>query len=207
MSKKHVIRKYNSLAHFYDERWKGYLEATHRVAIELLDPTPNDVILDASGGTGLLAEQIITKLGNKGQIFIIDISDEMLELAKNRLKQYENITTGLQNVHELDFDHNYFSKIVNVSSFHYYSDPQEVLSNFHRILKRNGVLVLVDWCRDSFHFKILDLFMRLFNKTYIRTYSSKEFRLLVEESKFKIEKVSRFTHGLWSLIGVKAIKL
>jgi len=207
MSKKHVIRKYNSLAHFYDERWKGYLEATHRVAIELLDPTPNDVILDASGGTGLLAEQIITKLGNKGQIFIIDISNEMLELAKNRLKQYENITTSLQNVHELDFDHNYFSKIVNVSSFHYYSDPQEVLSNFHRILKRNGVLVLVDWCRDSFHFKILDLFMRLFNKTYIRTYSSKEFRLLVEESKFKIEKVSRFTHGLWSLIGVKAIKL
>jgi len=202
-----VIRRYNSLAHFYDERWKGYLEATHRVAIELLDPTPNDVILDASGGTGLLAEQIITKLGNKGQIFIIDISNEMLELAKNRLKQYENITTSLQNVHELDFDHNYFSKIVNVSSFHYYSDPQEVLSNFHRILKGNGVLVLVDWCRDSFHFKILDLFMRLFNKTYIRTYSSKEFRLLGEESKFKIEKVSRFTHGLWSLIGVKAIKL
>lgn len=46
--------KYDSLALFYDKRWKGYLEATHKVAIDLLEPDQNDIILDASGGIGLL---------------------------------------------------------------------------------------------------------------------------------------------------------
>ncbi len=201
-----VKRKYDLIAHYYDERWKGYLDATHKVAIDLLNPKNTDIILDVSGGTGLLCEKIVTKLGNKGKIFLIDISKEMLEKAKNRLSQHKNIIIRQEDVHNLNFTENYFSKIVNISSFHYYTNPQKVLSVFHKILKKNGELILVDWCRDSIHFKVHDLFMKLFSKEYVKTYSSKELIFLLEEANLQIGKVVSFTHFLWRLIGIKAIK-
>lgn len=201
-----VKEKYDSLAHYYDKRWEGYLRATHEVAIELLEPKLDDIILDASGGTGLLIERIIHMIGEKGDFHLIDISNEMLDKAKDRFQANKNVLISQQDVHHLEFEDNHFSKLLCVSSFHYYAEPHEVLGNFHRVLEPHGVLVLVDWCRDSFHFKLFNVLMKLFSKHHVKIYSSNELGSLVEISNFKVEKLIKFTHGLWKLVGLRATK-
>jgi ubiquinone/menaquinone biosynthesis C-methylase UbiE len=206
MSQNRVREKYDSLAHYYDKRWEGYLRATHEVAIELLEPKSDDIILDASGGTGLLIEKINQLLGDKAKFHLIDISKEMLDKAKDRFKEIENVLISLRDAHQLEFDDNHFSKVLCVSSFHYYAEPRKVLGNFHRVLKPNGALILVDWCRDSFHFKLFNILMKRLSKHHVNIYSSNELKSLVGISNFRVEKMINFTHGLWKLVGLRATK-
>jgi len=206
MSTNRSKEKYDSLARYYDQRWERYLEATHKVAIDLLEPKGNDIILDASGGTGLLIERIISTIGDEGKFYLCDISKEMLDIAENRLIKFRNVYLSQQDVHHLDFDDNYFSKVLSASSFHYYTEPHEVLCNFHRILKHEGALIIVDWCSNSLHFKLFNILLRLLSKYHVNIYSSNELKSLIEKANFEVQKLINFKHGLWNLVGIRAIK-
>lgn len=206
MSINRVKVKYDTLAHYYEKRWEGYLEATHKVAIDLLEPKQNDIILDASGGTGLLIERIISKIGDEEKFYLCDISKEMLDIAENRLIKFRNVYLSRQDVHHLDFDDNYFSKVLSANSFHYYTEPHKVLCNFHRILKHEGALIIVDWSRDFIHFKLFNILLRLLSKYHVNIYSSNELKSLSEKANFEVEKIINFKHGLWNLVGIRAIK-
>lgn len=206
MNHKYVEKEYNKLASIYDVKWKGYLRSTHDVAIQILDPKPNDVILDASGGTGLLAEQIINLIGSESKITIVDISEKMLNIAKQKLKKYHNIKILQNNVHKLSFNSKSFSKVLSVSALHYYSNPKKAVSEFYRVLQSNGSLILIDWCRDTFYFKIFDRVNRIINKHHVSTYTSKDLKYLLVNAGFKVDNVVKWSHGLWPLIGIKASK-
>jgi ubiquinone/menaquinone biosynthesis C-methylase UbiE len=198
--------KYDNIAHHYDKRWEGYLEATNKVAIGLLEPNSEDIILDASGGTGLLIEMIISETKGEGKFHLTDISKEMLEVAEGRLVKFKNVFINHQDVHNLDFADNYFSKILCVSALHYYLEPHRVINNFHRMLRPKGKLIIVDWCRDSLHFKLFNIILKVLSRYHVEIYSSNEFESLVELSNFKVEKIIKFTHGLWKLVGLRASK-
>jgi ubiquinone/menaquinone biosynthesis C-methylase UbiE len=201
-----VKEKYDYIAHYYDKKWEGYLESTNKVAIGLIEPKADDIILDASGGTGLLIETIISRTRGGGKFYLTDVSKEMLKIAEDRLIKFKNVFITHQDVHELDFANDYFSKILCVSALHYYSEPHRVLNHFYRMLRPNGTLIIVDWCRDSFHFKLFNIILKVLSKYHIRIYSSTELKSLVEISNFKVEKMINFTHGLWKLVGVRAGK-
>jgi ubiquinone/menaquinone biosynthesis C-methylase UbiE len=196
--------KYDYIAHYYDKKWEGYLDATNKVAIGLLEPKEDDIILDASGGTGLLIETILSKTRGGGEFYLTDVSKEMLDIAEGRLIKFKNVFIRHQDVHDLDSADHYFSKIVCVSALHYYPEPHRVLNHFYRMLRPNGTLIIVDWCRDSFHFKLFNIILKVLSKYHIKIYSSTELKSLVEISNFKVEKIINFTHGLWKLVGLRA---
>ena len=198
--------KYDYIAHYYDKKWAGYVKATNKVATELLEPKPDDIILDASGGTGLLIETIISRTRGGGKFYLTDVSKEMLNVAEDRLVKFENVFISRQDVHDLDFADDYFSKILCVSALHYYREPHRVLNHFYRMLKPNGTLIIVDWCRDSFHFKLFNIILKVLSKYHIRIYTSNELKFLLEISNFNVEKIIKFTHGLWTLVGLRASK-
>lgn len=198
--------KYDNIAPYYDKKWEGYLEATNKVAFELLEPKPDDIILDASGGTGLLVEMIISATKGGGKFYLTDISKEMLDIAEGRLSKFKNVFIRYKDVHDLDFADNYFSKIVCVSALHYYLEPHRVVNNFHRMLMPNGKLIIVDWCSDSLHFKLFNFILRVLSEYHVKIYSSNELESLAEMSNLKVEKIVTFTHGLWKLVGMRASK-
>ena len=201
-----VKEKYNNIAHYYDKKWEGYLAATNKVAIGLLEPKVDDIILDASGGTGLLIETIISKTRGEGKFHLTDISKEMLDIAERRLIRFKNVFISHEDIHDLHFADDYFSKILCVSALHYYPEPHRVLNNFYRMLRPNGKLIIVDWCSDSFHFKLLDIILKVLSKYHVKIYSSNELKFLVELSNFKVEKIVNFNHDLWNLVGLRAGK-
>lgn len=201
---KKIQKEYSELAHKYDDHWHDYLEATHKHALEMLDPEKSDRILDASAGTGLLAGMIRRKV--PCELSLIDISGEMLSVARNRFTDDSRIHIRKMDVHALDFPDAYFSKIVCLNAFHFYAYPEKVLSEFHRVLKKSGKLVMVAWCRDPWHFRLFDAAMRITQRPYVRSHTSGELQNLLEKSEFTVAKSQRWSHRLWSLINIVAEK-
>lgn len=198
--------EYDRVASTYDTRWNNYLASTHNVALTLLKPTDGDKILDASGGTGLLAERILSK-GHTASTILIDLSGGMIRNAEKRLDQYPNVQLIRGDVHYLPFPDEYFSKIVSANAFHHYTDLDRAVSEFYRVLKPDGTLVIVDWNRDTIRFKVFDLICRNFCDVPVKIHTTKELEKILTMQKFEVQSSQRWNYGLWSLMGIKAKKM
>lgn len=206
MDNKHTQNKYNKIAGIYDKRWEGYLNSTHKAALRLMGRDFKGPVLDASGGTGLLAK-IIIEAGNKNiEISLMDISEEMMKIAEKRLKKFPNARIFRGDVHNIPFESKSFSTALSVSAFHYYVDPEKAISELYRVLKPGGSLIIIDWSRDPFYSKAFNLFLRATSKTHINIYTLKELEKFIAKAGFKIKKTVKWRYGLWSLMGVKAVK-
>jgi ubiquinone/menaquinone biosynthesis C-methylase UbiE len=202
----HVESEYGRIADRYDHTWRGYLKSTHSAAIRLAEIEPSDRILDASGGTGILAEQVYGKLNSKGSLTLVDISNSMLELARKRLSPVDDVRMLTADVHDLGLDSGSFTKVLSVSAFHHYANPQKALSEFHRVLKTNGSLVIVDWCRDNLHFRAFNSFLQWTNRSHFQIYTMQEMKKMLMRQGFEIAERRKWSHGLWSLMGIRATK-
>jgi len=97
-------------------------------------------VLDVGCGPGLLlamlAESPELKLAG------LDIAPEMVRIATERLRTRAEIKLG--DAESLAWEDASFDYIFCVNSFHHYPNPKRVLSEFHRVLKPDGRLVLAD---------------------------------------------------------------
>lgn len=108
---------------------------------QLINVKNNSRILDAGCGTGTFL-QILYSEGKNLNLYGVDISEEMLKVARQKLG--DNVELSLKGVEELDFDDNSFDYIFTIDAFHHYADQEVAIRNFYRILKKEGELIIVD---------------------------------------------------------------
>lgn len=99
-------------------------------------------VLEVSFGTGYLLMQYADKYETYG----IDYNSKMVETAKKNLAR-KNIKAKLQqaNVEQLPFPDNYFDTIINTMAFSGYPNGKKAMSEFYRVLKDGGKLLIVDF--------------------------------------------------------------
>jgi ubiquinone/menaquinone biosynthesis C-methylase UbiE len=70
----------------------------------------------------------------------------MVEITRKNLER-EGIEAHLEqaNVESLPFEDEYFDTIVNTMAFTGYPDASKAMSEFHRVLKPDGRLILIDF--------------------------------------------------------------
>lgn len=103
-------------------------------------------ILDLGTGPGyLLAE--IHRLGPEIELYGLDISSAMVELAKQRLR---NIPADLHvgDVRKTDYPDQFFNIVARTGSFYLWDEPEEGLAEIHRILKSGGSALTYETYRD-----------------------------------------------------------
>ena len=107
-------------------------------------PSANISILDLGAGTGLLTEIIIKKFPN-AKITLIDISTEMINIAKKRLKAYSGITYQIAD-YSYDFPPEKFNLIVSSLSIHHLTNENKInlFEKVKKSLKENGIFVNAD---------------------------------------------------------------
>jgi ubiquinone/menaquinone biosynthesis C-methylase UbiE len=115
----------------------------NRLAVELLDVTPGDRILEIGFGPGL-AIQMLTSTPAES-IAGIDHSATMLRQATRRNR--EGIRTGRVELREapasqLPFADARFTKVFGVNSFHHWPTPEAGLLEARRVLREGGLLLL-----------------------------------------------------------------
>ncbi|MFC1649885.1 class I SAM-dependent methyltransferase [Patescibacteria group bacterium] len=87
-------------------------------------------------------EGYIEKLLPDCNLYMVDISKEAIKRAKNKLKGRPNTYFKTGNLENLNFPDNYFDKIECSEVIEHVLSPGKMMSEFHRVLKPKGVLVI-----------------------------------------------------------------
>ena len=199
-----VQEEYSRLAPNYDQRWSFYVETSLQETINRLNIKPQERILDLGCGTGTLIEKLLQFVPEKNLVGL-DASQEMLSVAKQKLPTSVDLHLG--NADNLPFPSESFERIISTSSFHYFPNPSQAIREAKRVLKPNGCLVITDWCYDYLSCRILDVFLRLFNRAHFRTYKAKELQQLLQEEGFSDVSIERYKlNWFWGMMTAKAIK-
>ncbi len=199
-----TIDYYNKSSEQYDRGYSTYLKNTHRQLLERLKLSPGARVLDVSGGTGILAEQIITR-HKQVEVVLNDPSGGMLDIAKKRLNNHKNVRFTDHLAEELPFSEQSFNHVVCLNSFHYYTDQQKVIRKFYEILKPGGLLYLLDWNRESW-FRLPNAVISFFSPEHINTRSFDESLEMLTRADFNITYQNRWTFRFWKFFLIEASK-
>ena len=88
-----ALEQYRHAARGYD-RHMWFARGTHREAVARLELEPGQVVLDVACGTGLNFEAIEAGIGPDGHLIGLDLSPEMLAVARERVEAagWRNVT-------------------------------------------------------------------------------------------------------------------
>jgi len=124
--------------HDWAERYEGRAK---KLALARLDLSPGQYVLNVGVGTGKEHAQIQTAVTPDGLAFGLDLSPVMLKLTQDRL----GVPLCEANAGRLPFTHASFDRLFSTYVLDLISAAQlpSLLTEFHRLLKPGGRLVLV----------------------------------------------------------------
>ena len=144
-----IREQFNLVADEYDKNRKFfvpcfddfYISSTKFIASNISYPKK---IIDLGAGTGLLTYFWYQNFPNAG-FLLIDIADEMLNIARKRFYNISNVSYQIMD-YKNDFPNGNFDTIISALSIHHLSDPekQELFYKIYEILPENGLFVNYD---------------------------------------------------------------
>ena len=128
-------------------------------AIQLMRVPADARVLDVGCGSGW-ATRLLAEYAINGQVTGIDISDEMIRVARESSNAFPNADFEVAGAEQLPFTDNEFTHAFSMESLYYYSDILKALTEIHRVLRPGGLFVaVVDlyWENEATHRWIDDL--------------------------------------------------
>ena len=183
---------YNKIAKDYDRLWfKGirtrYYEKLNDAFLYKLVNFRGKKVLDLGCGTGRLTRNL-GKIAK--EVEAIDMSEEMLRVAREKNKDMKNIKFKVMNALDMKYEDNTFDVVVCLGSLESIPGFRKVFEEINRILKPGGAVVF------SIHNDLLykKVYRRIFsmidgkrNKYYkIKGFKIDKLRKLLRRSNFKL---------------------
>jgi ubiquinone/menaquinone biosynthesis C-methylase UbiE len=137
--KRSVIRRYNLTALQYDARYCEEQEAKYTAALECVQLSPESSVLDVGSGSGLFLNRVAP---NSSLAVGVDISKQLLLLARDRLKELANVSLILADADNLPFAEAIFSHVFAFTVLQNVPKPTETLAELKRVSKINAVFVV-----------------------------------------------------------------
>lgn len=150
---KRVKGVFDSVAPKYDLMNDLMSAGIHRLwkrhAIDTLGLLPHHQVLDLASGTGDLALRMTPMLNEKGNITLSDINESMLRIGRDRMIDAGHLraTFAVANAESLPFADNSFDRITMAFGLRNVTDKQQALNELHRVLKPNGMLMVVEFSK------------------------------------------------------------
>ncbi|RFS16509.1 class I SAM-dependent methyltransferase [Emticicia sp. C21] len=167
------------------ERMNKGNELMNKLAINLLNAQPNDVILEIGMGNGFFVKDI---LGLADAIHYIgcDFSEEMVKAAILHNQEFINNSQAkffLASAESLPFESPTFNKIFTVNTLYFWENPPLVLSEIKRVLKPEGQLLIAIRPKE-----IMEQYA--FTQYGFTMYSKEELFTLLSDNGFEVIAVS-----------------
>lgn len=165
--KKSAKDHFNSSAQNYDaSRISDWQRFFQRKVIDQMILKENLCVLDVGCGTGWLAIQLHQLVANS-KICGIDISEQMINIAKYNSSSLSNIDFKVGDAENIDYPDKTFDYVTCIHSFRHYPNPLIVLKEFSRVLKDGGKLLLLERYADtSFSLWLITSFIHLVAERY-----------------------------------------
>ncbi len=105
-------------------------------------------ILDLGSGTGYLSIEIAKRAPNL-QVYGIDLSRQMVKIARSHAKGVGNAQFEFGNVADLPFEDDSIDFIVSTGSLHHWRKPAKVFDECYRVLKISKEAWIYDGCAEA----------------------------------------------------------
>jgi ubiquinone/menaquinone biosynthesis C-methylase UbiE len=200
MTEAQVREQYNSLASIYDQRWNWYVTNTLSFLKIWVNLSASDKVLDIACGTGEFERMVLIENPTQ-QMVGVDISQEMLAIAQQKLHGYSDVSFQVGSASALPFLDQSFDVIVLANAFHYFNDPIAALTEIKRVLKPDGKVVILDWCKDFLFCRVLDIALQWFDPAHQQCYTQRELHGFLTLSGLDIDASAKIRFGLiWGLM-------
>ena len=125
----YVAKEFDRTASSYDESRlvKSYQRRTQTLVINKMQIEKGMNILDLGCGTGSGTIDIASRLGGTGEVIGLDLSEKMIEQAKQKLSEftYNNVEFEVNSGSSLDYE-NYFDYVLSTNAFHHFAKKEEI---------------------------------------------------------------------------------
>jgi len=111
-------------------------------AIEKMHVPDDARVIDIGCGSGW-ASRLLAANASNGRVVGIDISDEMIRVARAASSDFANLEFQVASAEELPFENNEFTHAFSMESLYYYADMTRALKEIHRVLAPGGWFVTV----------------------------------------------------------------
>ncbi len=105
-----------------------------------------DVVLDLGSGAGFDAILAAKKVGNKGKVIGLDMSEEMIRKAKENAGRYgyQNVEFKLGDIENIPIEANTIDVIISNFVINLSPNKEKVFSEAYRVLKNGGKMFVSD---------------------------------------------------------------
>lgn len=172
-----IEEQFNIISEQYDTQRRQLLpcfDDYYNLPLTVIDykgEAPN--VLDIGSGTGLFSAILLSKYP-KANITLIDLSDGMLDIAKRRFNNNQNITYINEDYTKYDFNTK-FDIIISALSIHHLSaiDKENLYNRCYNALKDGGIFINVDQVLSP-HPEVETMFSDIWRKTVENSGLSKD---------------------------------
>lgn len=154
------------------------------------------IMLDLGSGTGYLSIEIARRVPSL-RVYGIDLSRQMVKIARGHAKGVENAQFELGNVANLPFDDDSIDFVVSTGALHHWHTPAKAFAECYRVLKNGKEAWIYDPCPEALQDGVDEAKKeygfwgyRLFTKiTELHGFTKEEYegniKVILDRSKFK----------------------
>jgi len=143
-----IKKAYNRRSWIYSKLVAPLEFDNHRQALVKANLQPHEKVLEVATGPGQVLLEIVKRVDRDNVVTGVDTSPKMLEIARRTVYQagYRNIALREMDARQLDFADDSFDVLYNgyMLDLIPLADMATILSEFRRVLKPGGRLVLVN---------------------------------------------------------------
>ncbi|MFO7618232.1 MAG: methyltransferase domain-containing protein [Thermoplasmata archaeon] len=190
-----VRKKYDRWSRFYDAFDLGGVNDTKKLAVDILELSPDYRVLDVGTGTGAIIPYIASKLG-AGKVTGIDFSKAMVERANARIRKLglsEKAEAVVGDVTALQYPDGHFDAALATFAFTSFPEPEKAMREVARVLKPGARFSVLDTGkppgRATLRYRYLKAVMWRAGFTDI----SLDVPTLLKKNGFKLLKLHRFS--------------
>jgi len=120
-----------------------------KIAKGIVEKMGNGTILDLGSGTGYLSVEI-ARGATSLQVYGIDLSKQMVKIARRHAKGVDNAQFVFGNAANLPFKDNSIDLVVSTGASHHWKAPHMVFEECYRVLKAGTEAWIYDGCPEVF---------------------------------------------------------
>lgn len=122
--------------------------------LEAGDVKEGDRVLDVACGTGVVAREAVSWVGDAGQVVGLDTDEAMLSVAK---RSEPGVVWKIGNATALPFDDESFDVVICQAGLMFFPDRAKAVSEMRRVLRSDGRAVVHVWAQCEAQDEFADL--------------------------------------------------
>lgn len=171
---------YDKKAENYDSTFDGkFTIKFKKIMCETVCINNNNIVVDIACGNGRLLHMLAEKIDFHG--YGVDISDKMIEQARNLNKNMEFYVAGCEG---LPFESEKVDVMTVCAAYHHFPNVEKFAEEAKRVIKKDGMLYIAEVYVPAFLRVIFNPFVKFSKAGDVKFYSPNEIVSLFEKNGF-----------------------